>query len=180
MDWQPNVDAVGYFCQEIWPAVLAKVPDAKFRVVGRNPDRRVLQLASNSIEVTGRVPSVLEHLHQATVVVVPLRIAGGTRLKIYEAMAAGRAVVSTSVGAEGLDVHDGKDVILADHPASFANSIVGLLQDRELRRRYERAAIESAAQHNWPVIGKKFEDILVRVASRSVASPVQHVATMEA
>ena len=90
MDWEPNVDAAKYFCAEIWPLVVAKVPDARFRIVGRNPDRRVQALAGTSVEITGRVPSVVEHLHEAAVVVVPLRVGGGTRIKIYEAMATAR------------------------------------------------------------------------------------------
>src|SRR5690242_317343 len=92
MDWEPNIDGVDYFCEEIWPRVKEQVPEARFRIVGRNPDRRVQRRASQAVEVTGSVSSVVEHLHQAAVVVVPLRIGGGTRLKIYEAMAAGKAV----------------------------------------------------------------------------------------
>ncbi len=107
MDWEANIDGVEYFCSEIWPRVLKAVPGARFRIVGRNPHPRVQALASDSIEVTGTVVSVIDHLKEAAVFVVPLRIGGGTRLKIYEAMAMGKAVVSTSVGAEGLDVEDG-------------------------------------------------------------------------
>ena len=158
MDWQPNVDAMEYFCREIWPAILAQVPEAKFRIVGRNPDSRVLNLRSNSIEVTGSVPTVIDHLREAGVVVVPLRIGGGTRLKIYEAMAVGKAVVSTSVGAEGLDVHQGQDIILADDPSGFANSVVMLLRNAELRQRYETAAARLAAQYDWTAVGEKFAD----------------------
>jgi glycosyltransferase involved in cell wall biosynthesis len=156
MDWEPNIDAVEYFCGEIWPQVLAEVPEARFRIVGRNPDRRVERFACSSIEVTGRVASVLEHLRAAAVVIVPLRIGGGTRLKIYEAMAAGKAVVSTTVGAEGLDVHHGRDIILADTPAEFFKSVVGFLRDLRLRADYERAAAELAAQYDWSAIGDKF------------------------
>jgi glycosyltransferase involved in cell wall biosynthesis len=160
MDWEPNVDAVEYFCSEIWPAIRAEVPEAHVRMVGRNPDRRVARWASDSIEVTGRVPSVVEHLRQSAVVIVPLRIGGGTRLKIYEAMACAKAVVSTTVGAEGLDVHHGRDIMLADTPNSFAQAVIMLLRDRELRRRYEKAAAETAARYNWPAIGERFSDIL--------------------
>jgi polysaccharide biosynthesis protein PslH len=164
MDWEPNIDAVEYFCAEIWPIVLREIPEAKFRIVGRNPDCRVAIVAGSSVEVTGRVPSVLDHLREAAVVVVPLRIGGGTRLKIYEAMAAGKAVVSTSVGAEGLDVHHEKDIILADAPNVFAESIVKLLGDRVLRKNYEHAAAELAAGYGWPAVGKKFEAVLERAA----------------
>jgi polysaccharide biosynthesis protein PslH len=167
MDWEPNVDAVEYFCGEVWPLVLADVPDARFRIVGRNPRRQVLQLASDAIEVTGSVPSVADHLRQAAVVVVPLRIGGGTRLKIYEAMAAGKAVVSTSVGAEGLDVHPGHDILFADDAQALAQGVVTLLRDRELRARYEQAAAQLAAQYAWPAIGDNFMGVLERLAERA-------------
>jgi glycosyltransferase involved in cell wall biosynthesis len=164
MDWEPNADAVEYFCQKIWLSILAQVPSARFRIVGRNPIRRVQRLASDSVEVTGSVPSVLDHLREAAVVVVPLRIGGGTRLKIYEAMAAGKAVVSTSVGAEGLDVHHGTDVILADDPGAFAEATIMLLRDEELRRSYEREAARLAAKYDWSAIGERFADVLGMVA----------------
>jgi glycosyltransferase involved in cell wall biosynthesis len=187
MDWEPNVDGVEYFCGEIWPAIKAEMPQARLRIVGRNPDRRVQKWASSavghtsdghtsvghtsdghtkdgSIEVTGRVPSVIEHLRQSAVVIVPLRIGGGTRLKIYEAMATGKAVVSTTVGAEGLDVQHGRDIILADDPASFSQAVIALLRDRELRQRYEKAAAETAARYDWPAIGERFSAILQAVA----------------
>ena len=170
MDWEPNIDAMEYFCSEIWPAVLSEVPQARLRIVGRNPNRRVQKLASSTVEVTGRVPSVLDHFHQAAVVIVPLRIGGGTRLKIYEAMAAGKAVVSTTVGAEGLDVHHGQDIVLADTAASFSRSIVDLLRDQEQRRKYERAAAALASQYDWSAIGEKFARVLESVVGESVAS----------
>jgi len=167
MDWEPNVDAVEYFCREIWPGVLARVPNAHFRIVGRNPDGRVRKLASDSVEVTGRVPSVIDHLREAALVVVPLRIGGGTRLKIYEAMAVGKAVVSTTVGAEGLDVHHGHDILLSDEPNAFADSVGRLLLDEGTRGSLERAAAELAANYGWPLIGEKFGKILQAVIGES-------------
>ena len=164
MDWEPNVDAMEYFCGEIWPAVKQRMPGARLRIVGRNPDGRVRSFAGESVEVTGRVPSVAKHLREAAVVVVPLRIGGGTRLKIYEAMAAGKAVVSTSVGAEGLDVHPGRDIILADSATEFGDAVLKLLQDRELRQRYGRAAAETAAGCGWPGVARKFEAVLRQAA----------------
>ena len=171
MDWEPNIDGLEYFCSEIFPAIRAEIPEARFRIVGRNPDRRVARWASDSIEVTGRVPSVVEHLRQSAVVVVPLRIGGGTRLKIYEAMATGKAVVSTTVGAEGLDIRHGRDIMLADDAKSFAQAVIMLLRDRELRQRYERAAVETAARYDWPAIGERFGEILQTVAGRSAEVP---------
>jgi len=168
MDWEPNVDGVEYFCSQVWPSIKAEVPQARLRIVGRNPDRRVQKWASSdaSIEVTGRVPSVVEHLRQSAVVVVPLRIGGGTRLKIYEAMATAKAVVSTTVGAEGLDVHHGRDIILADDAGAFSQSVIMLLRDRDLRRRYETAAAETAARYDWPAVGQRFSAALQAVAAK--------------
>ena len=165
MDWEPNIDGVENFCGTSWPAIKAKIPEARLRIVGRNPGRRVQRLASDSITVTGEVPSVVDHLREAAVVVVPLRIGGGTRLKIYEAMAMGKAVVSTSIGAEGLDVHHGRDLVLADTPIDFAAAVTRLLQDRELRRRYERAAADIASRHDWSAVSGKFAQTLTAVVS---------------
>jgi len=169
MDWEPNVDGVEYFASEIWAAIKADVPDARLRIVGRNPGRRVKKLESDSIEVTGRVPSVVKYLHESAVVIVPLRIGGGTRLKIYEAMATAKAVVSTTIGAEGLDVHHGRDIMLADDTRSFGQAVIMLLRDRELRRRYERAATETAARCDWPAIGERFQEVLQSVVQRKSA-----------
>jgi glycosyltransferase involved in cell wall biosynthesis len=164
MDWEPNADGAEYFCNEVWPAIKAEVPAARFRIVGRNPGRRVQKLASDSVEVTGRVPSVVEYLRESAVVIVPLRIGGGTRLKIYEAMAAGKAVVSTTVGAEGLNIHHGRDIILADDARAFSQAVIMLMRDGELRRRYEKAAAETAARYDWSAIGHHFGDVLQSVA----------------
>ena len=160
MDWEPNIDAIDYFCRDIFPSVRAEFPSAVFQIVGRNPHPRVKQLASSSVQVTGTVPSVAEYLRDATVVVVPLRIGGGTRLKIFEAMAMGKAVISTSIGAEGLDVESGRDLVLADDAASIAQAINLLLQDSAVRRRYEEAAAKLAAQYDWSNIEQRFAQVL--------------------
>lgn len=169
MDWEANIDGVDYFCREVWPVVRARVPAARFRIVGRNPHPRVRRLASDSVEVTGTVPSVIEHLREAAVFVVPLRVGGGTRLKIFEAMAMGKAVVSTTIGAEGLDTHHEQDIILADDPASFADAVIRFLLDPELRRRFERASADLAAQYDWAIIARKFEETLESTARLSRA-----------
>jgi glycosyltransferase involved in cell wall biosynthesis len=160
MDWQPNIDGVEYFCKEIWPLVLRKLPAARFRIVGRDPHPRVKALASGSVQVTGSVPSVVDHLRDAAVIVVPLRIGGGTRIKIYEGMAMGKATVSTTVGAEGLDVHHGRDILLEDAPAEFADAIVSLLQNEHQRRRLEAAAAATARKYDWSIIAPQFVDVL--------------------
>ena len=160
MDWEPNIDAVEYFCRDIFPSVLVQFPDARFQIVGRNPYPRVKKLASASVEVTGTVPSVAEYLRNATVVIVPLRIGGGTRLKIFEAMAMKKALVSTSIGAEGLDVTSGKDCLLADDAQIFAAAILAVLRDSTLRRTYEENAAALAARYDWSQIARRFADAL--------------------
>jgi glycosyltransferase involved in cell wall biosynthesis len=104
---------------------------------------------------------------------VPLRIGGGTRIKIYEGMAVGKATVSTTIGAEGLDVTHGKDIILADDPSAFAKAIVSFLQDEALRRRFEAAAAATAQKYDWPVITRQFVEVL-RETMRQASDPSAH------
>jgi glycosyltransferase involved in cell wall biosynthesis len=170
MDWEANIDGSVYFCRKIWPQIKRATPEARLRIVGRNPDRRVNRLASDDVEVTGSVPSVIEHLRQAAVVVVPLRIGGGTRLKIYEAMAMRKAVVSTTVGAEGLDVNHGRDILLADDPRTFADYVIELLRDPSRRMRIEAAAGEQATKYDWSVVVNQFEDALSLMCATGRAS----------
>jgi polysaccharide biosynthesis protein PslH len=170
MDWEPNIDAVSYFGREIFPRVRAQFPSAIFQIVGRNPHPSVKQLASESVEVTGTVPSVAEYLRAATLVVVPLRIGGGTRLKIFEAMATGRALVSTTIGAEGLAVENGRDLILANDATAFAEAVVLLLRDTELRHAMEADAARLAVQYDWANIVRQFDQVLQDVC-RAVAAP---------
>src|SRR5262245_54057848 len=178
MDWEANIDGVTYFCREIWPQVKRATPEARLRIVGRNPDRRVKRLASDDIEVTGRVPSVIEHLRQAAVFVAPLRIGGGTRLKIYEAMAMRKAIVSTTIGAEGLDVNHGRDILLADDPRVFADHVIDLLRDRSRRMMIEAAAGEQATKYDWSVVTDQFEDALARAAAAVAAPPKERRGAM--
>jgi glycosyltransferase involved in cell wall biosynthesis len=168
MDWEPNIDAVAYFCRDIFPRVCAQFPSALFQIVGRNPHASIKQLTSKSVEVTGTVSSVVEYLRDATVVVVPMRIGGGTRLKIFEAMAAGRAVVSTSIGAEGLAVQNGRDLILADDAAIFADAVIRLLSDAALRRQYEQAAAQLATKYDWSNIAQQFVEVLQKACRTAI------------
>lgn len=183
MDWEPNIDGVEYFCKEVWPSVTARVPAARFRIVGRDPHARVKKLVSPSVEVTGTVPSIVDHLRDAAVLVVPLRIGGGTRIKIYEGMAMGKATVSTTIGAEGLDVEHGRDILLEDTPARFADAIVTLLQDEGVRLRYEKAAAATARKYDWSVIAHHFVQVLAKTiaaASGTNAAPSVQTAAVRA
>jgi glycosyltransferase involved in cell wall biosynthesis len=171
MDWPANIDGVELFCEQVWPKVIAAVPAARFQVVGRNPSPRTQRLGTNSIEIVGGVKSVMPHLQNAAVFVVPLRIGGGTRLKIYEAMAAQRAIVSTSIGAEGLDYRDGMDIVIADEPEAFADEVIRLLRDRDARVKLGRGAGDTAARFDWEAVSKEFEGVL-RQATEAAACTV--------
>ena len=138
-------------------------------VVGRNPTTRVRALAEgrSDITVTGTVPDVRPFLESASVVVVPLRIGGGTRIKIYEAMGMERAVVSTTIGAEGLDVVDGEHILLADDPQSFADAVIGLLHAPERAEQVGRqAALTFGPDFGWAAVAEQFADRCVAAASR--------------
>lgn len=157
MDWYPNEDAVSFFAEEVLPHIQKSVPDVKFSIVGGNPSARVQKLADREgVVVTGRVPEIKPYFAEATVFVVPLRIGSGTRLKILEALAMGKAVVSTTVGAEGLALRDGEEIFIADEPKAFAEAVTRLLIDSDLRQRIGgngRARVEQ--DYDWRNIGKK-------------------------
>lgn len=131
MDWYPNRDAVDFFVHKILPRVRLKCPGARLVVAGRNPSAEFLERfkADSLIEFTGTFADILTYLSAAQVVVVPLRMGGGTRIKILEACAAGKAVVSTSIGAEGLNLAPDKEIVLADDAEQFAAAVIGILQD---------------------------------------------------
>ena len=165
MDWYPNEDAVGFFADEVLPRIQEKVSDVAFSIVGGNPSARVQKLAERQgVVVTGRVPEIKPYFAEATVFVVPLRIGSGTRLKILEALAMGKAIVSTTVGAEGLDLKDGEEIFIADEPTAFADAVIRLLTDSELRRRMGengRARVEQ--DYDWRRIGEKLHAVYVKI-----------------
>lgn len=154
INYVPNTDAVIHFCRDILPAVRTAVPEVSFAIVGRDPPGRVRRLTGPSVVVTGTVPDVRPWMREATVFVVPLRSGSGTRLKILEALASGCAVVSTSIGCEGLDVTHGEDILIADTPAEFAQAVVRSLRDPELRARLgARGRTLVERQYRWDAIG---------------------------
>ena len=169
MDWLPNEDGIFYFANEIFPLILAKVPDASLCVVGRNPSQRLRDLAARipNIQLTGWVEDVRPYLAQRAVCVVPLRIGGGTRLKIYEAMSMAKAVVSTSIGAEGLPVRSGEHLLVADTPSSFAESTLQLLGDPSLRDQLgRRARLLVEQNYSWARVSSDFSQVLEDVVHR--------------
>lgn len=168
MDWLPNEDAVRYFTEQIMPLVKREVPQVTLTVVGRNPYPSLLELSrrDSSVIVTGRVEDVRPFMERASAYVVPLRIGGGTRLKIYEAMAMEKPIISTTIGAEGLPVRDGQELLLADTPAAFATEVVRVLKDEVMARELgERAALVVREQFGWGRVAASFAEICHRAAT---------------
>jgi glycosyltransferase involved in cell wall biosynthesis len=163
MDWLPNIDGVLYFTEKILPLIRLRIPDCGLTIAGRFPDERIRRLAvrDRQITVTGTVEDIRPYLWHAGVAIVPLRIGDGTRLKVYEAMAAKVPVVSTSIGAEGLDYADGQNILIADDPQRFAGECVRLLRDRTERERISAAAWRMVTEkYSWEAVTQTFERIL--------------------
>jgi len=170
MDWLPNEDAIRYFTEQIMPLIKQKVPGVTLTVVGRNPYPGLLELSKRdeSIVVTGRVDDVRPFMEKAAAYIVPLRIGGGTRLKIFEAMAMEKAVVSTTVGAEGLPVRNDQELILADTPEAFAGSVVRLLQDQTMARSLgQRAAVRVRETFGWRRVAEHFSSVCEDTVSKA-------------
>lgn len=165
MDYHANIDAAIYFVHSIWPLVVARRPELRLVIVGAQPSEAVQSLKSDNVVVTGTVDDVRPYYRSALVSVVPLRVGGGTRLKVLEAMAAGTPVVSTVLGAEGLAISDGKDILIADTPQAMADAIVSLRAEsplwQELVTNGRRLVRE---RYDWSVVGA----ILVRLHAEQV------------
>lgn len=170
MDWYPNEDGVAWFLREAYPRIRKAAPHASLTIVGRNPSGRLCKLIAGepSVELSGRVPDIRPYLASAEVVVVPLRFGGGTRIKIPEAMAMAKAIVSTRLGAEGLPVIPGREILLEEHPEGFARAVVNLLNDVPRREALGRSAREKVVrEHSWEAVAAKMERILEQVARRA-------------
>ncbi|MCI0338132.1 MAG: glycosyltransferase [Acidobacteria bacterium] len=169
MDWLPNVDGIRYFTEQILPLIRQKDPDVRLTVVGRSPFPGLVELSRREpgITVTGRVDDVRPYMERASAYVVPLRIGGGTRLKIFEAMAMELPVISTTVGAEGLPVRDGEELLIADTPEEFTGAVVRVLTNDSLSRRL--GASGAAMVRNscgWEHVASRFAEICGRTLVR--------------
>ena len=173
MDWHPNEDAVIHFVDAILPRIRAAVPDVSFTIVGRNPSARVHELARHpGVAVTGTVDDVRPHIAAAAVYVVPLRAGSGTRLKIFEALAMARPVVSTTVGAEGLALEPGRQFVPADDPRDFADAVVALLRDPDRRLALGDAGRTLVETHySWPTVGCEFERLCEEALAQHAYAP---------
>jgi glycosyltransferase involved in cell wall biosynthesis len=166
MDWMPNIDAVKFFVAEILPLIRRAKPNCSVTLVGRSPGPSLLKLgaADRRIRITGTVSDVRPYLWGSRISVVPLRVGGGTRLKIYEAMAARLPVVSTTIGAEGLEARDGEHIRIADSAEAFAARCIEMLNSEAERRRIADAGWRLVTERfSWERVARIFEEILAGV-----------------
>jgi glycosyltransferase involved in cell wall biosynthesis len=166
MNYRPNAEGALWLATEAWPRLRASRPDARLLIVGRDPTAAVRRLhGRDGVEVLGAVPDMAPWFAAAHVVAVPVRSGGGTRLKVLEAAAAGRPIVSTALGAEGIDLRDGREIVLADDPPAFASALAGLLADPARRREVASAArAVVVARYGWPALGDRLSDVLEEAA----------------
>jgi sugar transferase (PEP-CTERM/EpsH1 system associated) len=161
MDWMPNEDGIAWFVEAILPRIRAAIPTATLTIVGRNPTPKVraLHAPEVGVSVTGSVPDVRPYLASHQLFIVPLRVGGGTRLKIYEGMTMGLPTVSTTIGAEGLPVVDGEHLVLADEPEAFAQACIALVNDQARCEAMGNAADSYVREHfGWHGVAKRFAE----------------------
>jgi len=164
----PNIDAVLHFAQDIWPRIVAANPQARLKIIGGRPPPSLQALAGPGIELTGFVPDLRPHLASAAAVVVPLRLGGGTRLKIVEAMAMGKAIVSTTLGAEGIEAVESRDILIEDETAPFADAVIRLLAEPELAARIGRSARRLAVErYGWSEAARTLEGFYRQILERA-------------
>ena len=151
MDYRPNVDAVIWFTKHVWPRVIRSHPESRFIIAGMNPAPAIMALAKGKgIEITGFVDDILPYYHQSDFFVAPLRIARGVQNKILQAFSCGLPVISTSMGAEGIEYIEGKHILIADTPDDFFNRIEMLVNDGELTRSLKDNAMQLVKEHySW-------------------------------
>jgi glycosyltransferase involved in cell wall biosynthesis len=164
MSYAPNVEAVCYFASEILPEIRRAIADVRLDIVGNKPAPEVQALANGAIVVHGFVPDTRPFYRAADVVIVPLVHGGGTRVKILEAAASGKAIVTTSLGVEGLAFEDGRDLIVCDEPHPFAKAVISLLNDESERERLGLQARENALAYDWGRIQASFRSIIESLA----------------
>jgi glycosyltransferase involved in cell wall biosynthesis len=164
LSYVPNVDGVNHFLKDIWPRIAEAHPEARCKIIGGRPPPSLLALAGPRVELTGFVPDLRPHLAAAAVVVVPLRLGGGTRLKIVEAMAMGKAIVSTSLGAEGIEAMPSRDILVEDQPAAFADAVNRLLADPGLAACIGKSARRLAVKrYAWSGASQALEGFYRRI-----------------
>lgn len=160
MDYSPNIDGIGWYFNTVDPEVRAKLPWRRVNIVGKSPTAAVQAHANlKGVTVTGEVPDVRPHYQSSMFQIVPLRIGGGTRLKIVESLSIGCPVISTTIGAQGLELRDGEHLLLADTPGEFARAALRLVADPTLRQRLRTAGRQQVLNlYGWPQLGARLHD----------------------
>lgn len=173
MDWMANIDGIEYFLSQVWPLIYSREPNARMTVVGRNPPAQLKDKVNDSRWLfTGLVDDIKPYIKRSTVYVVPLRVGGGTRMKVFEAMASGCPLVSTSIGVEGLPLVAGEHYLKADTPEEFSSAVLSLMEDKSLRDRLSgnaRSYVEENFSHKK--VAEEFEDICCKVLNREFQRP---------
>ena len=170
MDWVPNHDAIDYFYREILPLIRRQEPDVEMWVVGRNPPSTLRNLVKDDpkVHITGRVDDVRPYMDKGSVYILPMRSGSGTRLKIFEAMASGKAIVSTPIGAEGLPVKDGENILLAEDSTRFAQAVIRLIRDAPLRLHLQtKARALAVSGFSWRAATQRLEEAIAETAKES-------------
>jgi glycosyltransferase involved in cell wall biosynthesis len=159
MGYIPNYDAMYFFLDEIYPLIRQQIPDIKLYIVGKNPPVDLRKRANQNIVITGLVEDVRPFVYRSTVYVVPLRMGGGTRLKILEALSMKKPLVTTSIGCEGIDVVHNESAMIADEPEEFAETVIGLIKDKKRQTLLQRNGYDLVREkYDWNVIGNLLED----------------------
>lgn len=155
LEWLPNIQGLEWFCQNVWPAVLQKIPQATLTIAGRNPSKEILNWKKENIRVVGQVPDAVQFLKDHFITVVPLLAGSGMRVKILESMALGRCVITTRIGAEGIDYQDGKNIIIADIPEHFAQAIITVMKNPDQAIEIGNNARMLAQKYDWQTLTQK-------------------------
>jgi sugar transferase (PEP-CTERM/EpsH1 system associated) len=164
MDWMPNIDGVIWFYKKIFPKIKREIPSAKLYIVGKNPPLEIKNIVDKNVIVTGYVEDVREYIAKAAVFIVPLKVGGGMRIKILNALAMSKAIVSTSVGCEGIEVTDGKNICVANREEDFARKIIELMLDREKRERIGKNGLELIRKkYTWEKMASLIEEEYIKL-----------------
>ena len=173
ISYYPNTEGILWFYKNIWPLIIAKNPEATFCIAGKSPPPEVQAIADSdsAVTATGMVDDMRDYYQKAAVVVVPLRVGGGTRLKILEGMSMSKAIVSTSVGAEGIEHTDGSDILLKDTPEDFSDAVVAVMNDASLRQKLEQGGRNLVeAKYDWRAVTDKLSDVFEQAVDKQQAS----------
>jgi sugar transferase (PEP-CTERM/EpsH1 system associated) len=178
MDYEPNVTGALFFAEAVLPLIEKKIPDVRFKIVGRDPDPRLMTLADrrSNIEVTGFVEDMRPHFNRSSVYVCPLKSGAGIKNKILEAWSMAKAVVATEMSCDGVEYDEGEDVIVANDESAFADAVIRLLKDSDLRRKMgENARKKVLERYSWESQAERFEEIYERVTTNATTGKsVEH------